>query len=1136
MQSEARKETSKSAVQARAKVLVSANLGWLEGFPLEAEGESVRWMAVPASAPAHEVRIERHHLSRATYALNKLRGELAPALPRFAADPAVWLDSVERRLELLKGSIHKGAPLPSRFFEEPSLPRVYREEASRLAAHEPGLLPVLNAVSWIHAGHAARAREALEPLLAWGLSFEPLVLRLGELPALVLFLRLLQLAASHGQERVQVLAGCLLDERVHDAALGQGTEFCAQILRGIGKRAKDPLPDELPTGCLGGSLAAWCEELVQQSRRSQRQDLCLFEVATPLPLVESWALWWQTTRRLLREAHELRAQRYDRESRHGLRAQVEQHQQAVPPPLDVEDLLAALRQHTTAAVPGLTAQLVRALALIPEDSTVRPHFCIYWTFLGQYSDAPTSRIAALLAGFEVYLSRRRGPASAWLWPWSDVVWKPHQPLYLDCIEDDLLESERPRRTILEVYDHLASMAVSSGDEGLPPHTASRAVELFLLAGDSDLAARFFASMQARGDLRNHLSQEAGKLAVRFCRDRPERFADVLAALAPQEDDGGLPPSEWPELLLSPLSSGELGDFVREAIVSRQLARLHVCAMKSVLLAAAGAGPLPRPDLGEAAAPGWVRRYPPELHTALDRLAAVLPDAEPRVARWLADDAPDRQRLEREIEAITLRIDQVDAERQAALRTRLANLKARLAQPAALRPARIERLRARLDRAWGRAVLDRWEREIDSLLPEALRRLLGIEKVPAWLMETRHLSLLAAASRLRGDAQRLAYRLFRLRCGPPPWDLRDAPPNRSFVESLPHLDWHPWIECLGTVTVEAAGGKRLHLALEDDPLEIFRMGAHFKTCLSPGCMNYFSVFSNAADINKRVLYARDDGGKIVGRCLLALTAPGEMLMFEPYCHDRDLELATLCADFADQLARRMGTRRAERGRVPTLVASRWYDDGPRDLGRQYPCLEEGSPLRRRLATLRPGELVDELRRSLKPAGLDESTLPLVLELPELRQRPELAAPLLRRVAECHALPDWVLVNAAHLGEQAGSIDLLRRHLLRPLMDFLRRVYRAGGNPELRTVELVGRLDPAGLLSLLRQTRRAPVRDWSDEIHGNRLESAAKALEALFRPRQAQVLWQRLASSNAVYAEEDQRQRARAALARLSQPEA
>jgi len=434
-------------------------------------------------------------------------------------------------------------------------------------------------------------------------------------------------------------------------------------------------------------------------------------------------------------------------------------------------------------------------------------------------------------------------------------------------------------------------------------------------------------------------------------------------------------------------------------------------------------------------------------------------------------------------------------------------------------------------SWVHAVLERWENALDARLSQALRELLGIDEVPAWLKDPRPLSLLAAASRLSGARRRLALRLFRLRCGPPPWDLRDAPQNRRFLESLPHLDWSPWLDGVGTREVKIAAGRLLYFALEDDPLEIFRMGAHFRTCLSPGSMNYFSVFTNAADVNKRVLYARDapgKTGKVVGRCLLALTAPGELLRFEAYCHEGGVEFSQACTDFADDLARRMGTRRSASGEVPTLVASAWYDDGPHDLGRSYPALEEGSALRRRLAVLHPGELLDELRRALKPASLNEATLPLLVELPEMRQRPELVVPLLRPLAECRSLPVGTLITAAHLAVQAGAADLVRRLFLQTITESLRRDSRDWYWIDPRVSELLLRFDPARLLALLRDSREKPVRDWSEETDGDRLASAAAALDALHRPRQAQALWRRLATSGEVRADSLLRERAQAAL--------
>jgi hypothetical protein len=1100
-------------------MLRTANLGWLEGFPLP---DGVRWIVVPAHAPMQEIRLEGRHLSRATYTLNKLRGEMRAALPRLVPDPDAWLAAAEHRVERLKPAVHQGTPPPA-ILDDPALSRAQRERLHELLRAEPQLEILLSALSWMHAGDPSWTRDHLDVVRDWSPGLGVLTRRLGEMPALLTMLRLLQLVADHGRSRVEALASCLFDGRVHDVALDQGENFCQQILGALGKREALPLPEEVPAGSLGRELARWCEELVQQNHRAQRQCLRLFETVTPLPLVERWADWWSGSRKLLAEARDLKAQRSDRKSRREPRERLESHRQSAPPVLVSKDLLDALRQAADPAF-SRTAPLLRALALIPGAAAPdRPRLFTYWSFLGgEGTGIPEARIATLLAGCERYLERASLPAPALLLPWSQVSgyhWDYN-------VDTEILETARPRSQVVAAYELLAAVATHYG--GLERRVAINAVELFFLVGEPDLTFRLFQSLHEAGHQERHFASSTLRTAIRLCRERPESFSGVLMALALQEEGPALPPSEWPESVLAPLSSGELGEMTRNLIVSRQVDRLLVCATKSMLLAAAGIEP-PLPAAGEPAAPGWTGRYPAELHPAICRLAALLQEeTEAKVARWLAEDFPDPERLRREIGTLETRLQEVDEAGAPPLRKRLDALKERLARPAAPGPVRLQRLRGKLERAWGRAVLDRWEAALDERLPEALRKLLGIEEVPGWLSDPLSLTLLAAATRLRGSHRALAYRLFRLRCGPPPWDLRDAPENRAFVAERPEIDWRPWIDGVGTVTVQAANGRQLHLALEDDPLEVFRMGAHFQTCLSPGSMNYFSVFANAADVNKRVLYARDAAGKVVGRCLLALTAQAQLLVFEAYCHDSQAGFPQVCTDFAWDLARRMGTRVVPHGTVPALVASDWYDDGPRGLNDRFRWLEEGSPLRRRLLDLRPGELLDELRRELKPDRLNEATLPLLLNLRELTQRPELAVPLLRPLAECWPLPDDALERASYLALQAGATDLVRRLFLQPLTALLRRDYR------WYAAEVLLALDPAGLLAALRQTRERGVRGWHDEDNGYRLQHAAEALEALYRPGQARAIWKLLADGDHLNASREMRARAREILEGGGQP--
>jgi hypothetical protein len=127
-----------------------------------------------------------------------------------------------------------------------------------------------------------------------------------------------------------------------------------------------------------------------------------------------------------------------------------------------------------------------------------------------------------------------------------------------------------------------------------------------------------------------------------------------------------------------------------------------------------------------------------------------------------------------------------------------------------------------------------------------------------------------------------------------------------------------------------------------------------------------------------------------------------------------------------------------------------------------------------------------------------------------------------------------VTAAHLATKAGAADLVRRLLLQPLIEHIRRGYLdRGPGYDDRAFNLVHRFDPARLLALLRQTRARSVHGWLDETNAYRLQDVAVVFEALFRPRQAIAIWQHLATSNRLYVVDSLRQHAREAVARLQE---
>jgi hypothetical protein len=98
----------------------------------------------------------------------------------------------------------------------------------------------------------------------------------------------------------------------------------------------------------------------------------------------------------------------------------------------------------------------------------------------------------------------------------------------------------------------------------------------------------------------------------------------------------------------------------------------------------------------------------------------------------------------------------------------------------------------------------------------------------------------------------------------------------------------WIDGTGTISGVSPNGDESTFSLRARPLEIFKMRTHLGMCLSLDEAIFFSVFANAADINKQVLSALDTKGNVVARALLALTDKGGILIFHAYSHDKQLE--------------------------------------------------------------------------------------------------------------------------------------------------------------------------------------------------------------------------------------------------------
>ncbi len=120
--------------------------------------------------------------------------------------------------------------------------------------------------------------------------------------------------------------------------------------------------------------------------------------------------------------------------------------------------------------------------------------------------------------------------------------------------------------------------------------------------------------------------------------------------------------------------------------------------------------------------------------------------------------------------------------------------------------------------------------------------------------------------------------------------------------------------------------RITLEVETDPFQVLFMGEYgFASCLSLRGSNVWSAVSNAIDVDKAVVWAREASGNVVGRRLIALTPRG-IVSYRTYANRHGLSLDGLFEDFLEAYAAHCGTCVTRGGSPGPLLSDRWYDDG------------------------------------------------------------------------------------------------------------------------------------------------------------------------------------------------------------------
>ena len=232
------------------------------------------------------------------------------------------------------------------------------------------------------------------------------------------------------------------------------------------------------------------------------------------------------------------------------------------------------------------------------------------------------------------------------------------------------------------------------------------------------------------------------------------------------------------------------------------------------------------------------------------------------------------------------------------------------------------------------VLDRWRAAYSKEYQYRPKDALAEKKrrIKADLAQARSLLEKAGAKGIASESyDDLAAKLAELKqppeIGPPKeGEKPKAPPPAADPAVLAEIEMNLERVRLSEATPDSDFEGRILLTVETDPFEVLFMGEYgFASCLSLRGSNAWSAVSNAIDLDKVIVWAREPGGNVVGRRLLALT-PGGVLVFRTYTNRHGLALDRAFDEFVDEYAAHCGTKVTHGGHAGPLLSDRWYDDG------------------------------------------------------------------------------------------------------------------------------------------------------------------------------------------------------------------
>ncbi len=1080
-----------SKVESRVKMIIRAKLSWLEGFPMALEGESVSWYCLnPLVENQNTISVTGNHLSKSVRAIKTLKREYPKALPRVVGDVGKWESAFSGNINLIKPYLHSEADVIENLLLAKDIYSKSQTDFARTIIEQHAELAfLLQALSWTFYTN----KKQLDKVLKWLVNNGDYIQELMAIDfSLALNMSIFASGHSNGIEVLKDLVSENMMSILPSTVLG---EYARVIARNV-KKGDVPLSlPQTPKNTAKESIEWFANWLFNQEVKTQKQALKLLSVVELDRHIKPYHQWWNRVNNLsLHFVSISRAPSFgeDKKKRKELGKKMIALAETAPKGICFPDLLNAiafLSKHEKRA--NIVFKLLKKVAQCNCEAVSSLSLIIHFRHVfGAYEE----KFSLYLTAFNAYLSNSE---STHLTPWEGL----DSNKYYSSPEYNVLDIIKNNAHIKLFFDALGESIQKIG-EGVNASETPLIATLITQGYQPVRIAALLANFHRNQYVLKYAYAEHLKIAGLLDNGVDQDFFKVVKKLDSLDLDEDAV-YESLEDILKTFSSSDNKDLFRRLFVGNQTKSLIENSYKVRLIRQLKKN-VPKLLELKHSKQEWIKRYPLEFQDVLERLAFIDDDAEKMAEKVLSRYYPSTLALQEEISFLKQKLASGAVKEKDKLAKRLESLELRLNQKPNISNEKINNILSKLHSTLDVKHYGLWSKDLDLVFFEVWREFFAIDEGPDWLYEPLLVKLLVPVTDLNLPDQKIARRIIKRRVESDVWDFRDEKPNQQFIQRMSAKGIHmqPWVDGIGEIEYPSGlgDGEYFCLRMEDDPLEVINMGGYFDTCLSPGAFNFFSVFANIADINKRVIYARDAQQRVVGRVLIALTNSGGILVFYRYCYNKKSAFDEMVKAFVTQLARQMQTIIVYSGDVPTLVAQNWYDDGPIDIGAQFEFLKKGSDFRKALNAVTPKDFIPLVQEQFSPIEFNELTLPLVISLSELENNPQLALPLADTASQTINMPVHIYIRLLELAIKADKADECFALLEKPVLQGLQRHNRQHRWINEYYLDVIVQCHPSKGLKLLRETRDKGVRSWKDEYF-DRKKIAIKAYKLLGRDKQA-----------------------------------